>query len=138
VPTLNTAARQLIESGAVAHLVTLNEDGSPQVSIVWMAVDGDDLVCAHLHNHHKLTNLRRDPRVAVSFESGVTNDDGLREYFVVHGRAEITEGGAPELLNRLAKVHIGPDAAFPATGAPPGYLTRIKITRVHGVGNWTD
>jgi PPOX class probable F420-dependent enzyme len=137
VPQLNAAARQLIESGAIAHLVTINEDGSPQVSIVWAAVDGDDLLIASLDEHRKHGNIRRDPRVAVSFETSVTNEHGLREYLVVHGSAEVTEGGAPELLQRLAKIYIGPEAVFPGPGAPPGYLTRITITRIHGIGDWS-
>jgi PPOX class probable F420-dependent enzyme len=138
--TLNAAARQLIDSGALAHLVTLNDDGSPQISVVWVGIDGDELVCAHLDGRQrKLANLRRDPRVAVSFETDVTNDFGLREHLVVHGTAEITEGGAPELLARLAKTYIGPDAIFPPMpDPPPGYLTHITINRITGMGNWSE
>jgi PPOX class probable F420-dependent enzyme len=139
VPKLNAAARQLISSGALAHLVTLNEDGSPQVAIVWMGVDGEDLVCAHLDpSQRKLANLRRDPRVTVSFESDVVGPYGMREYLVVHGTATVTEGGAPELLAQLAKVYIGPDAAFPPMpNPPPGFVTRITINRIHGMGTWS-
>ncbi|HEV2781128.1 MAG TPA: PPOX class F420-dependent oxidoreductase [Actinophytocola sp.] len=137
---LNAAARRLIESGALAHLVTINEDGSPQVALVWVGLDGDQLVAAHLSGRQrKLANIRRDPRVAVSFESAVTNDFGLREYLVVHGRAEVTEGGAPELLQRLARTYIGPDAVFPPMPDPPaGYLTRITVERIGGNGNWSE
>ena len=72
--TLNEAARELIESGALAHLVTINPDGSPQVAIVWVGLDGDELIAGHLAgSQQKLGNIRRDPRVAVSFEgSGST------------------------------------------------------------------
>jgi hypothetical protein len=49
---LNDAARELIGDGTDATLVTLNADGSPQVTVVWMALestpDGDELVSAHL------------------------------------------------------------------------------------------
>ena len=137
---LNSAARRLIESGALAHLVTLNEDGSPQVAVVWVGVDGDDLVAGHLDGRQrKLANMRRDPRVTVSFQTDVTNDHGLREYLVVHGDAEITEGGAAELLGQLAKVHIGPDAVFPPMPNPPaGYVTRISVRRIGGVGTWSE
>lgn len=137
---LNAAARQLIESGALGHLVTLNEDGSPQVAIVWVGVDGDDLVSSHLDGRQrKLANIRRDPRVAVSFESATITSIGLRECLVVHGRAEITEGGAPELLQQLAKTYISPDAVFPPMSDPPaGFIIRITIERIGGMGNWTD
>src|ERR1700730_5107021 len=67
---LNDAARELIGSGTDATLVTLNPDGSPQVTVVWMALestpDGDELVSAHLAEHKKVRNVRNDPRVAVT------------------------------------------------------------------------
>ena len=134
---LNDAARQIIESGALAHMVTLNADGSPQVAVVWMGFEGDTLVAGHLDGgQRKLANLRRDPRVSVSFEAGF-NEVGTRDHIVVHGTAEITEGGAPELLNRLAKRYIGPEAEYPPIPDPPeGFVTHITINRVSGVGDW--
>jgi PPOX class probable F420-dependent enzyme len=67
---LNDAARDLIGDGTDATLVTLNADGSPQVTVVWMALestpDGDELVSAHLTEYQKTRNIRRDPRVAVT------------------------------------------------------------------------
>ncbi|MPY81175.1 MAG: TIGR03618 family F420-dependent PPOX class oxidoreductase [Actinophytocola sp.] len=136
---LNAAARELISSGALGHLVTLNPDGSPQVAVIWLDVDGDELIAAHLNGgQRKLRNIRRDPRVAVSFEgSGVSN--GLRHYLVVHGTATITEGGAPELLHKLAQTYIGPGTDFPPMpDPPPGCITHIRPTRVSGVGSWAD
>jgi PPOX class probable F420-dependent enzyme len=137
---LNTAARNLIESGALAHLATINEDGTPQVSIIWVGLDGDQLVAAHLDpRQRKLANLRRDPRVTLSFESDVMDDYGMRHYLVVRGTVEITEGGGPELLGRLAKTYIGPDAVFPPFPDPPqGFVSHITVTSVSGNGPWTD
>ena len=70
---LNDAARALIGDGTDATLVTLNPDGSPQVTVVWMALestpDGDELVSAHLTEYQKTRNIRRDPRVAVTILS---------------------------------------------------------------------
>ncbi len=136
--TLNEAARQLIESGALAHLVTINTDGSPQVAIVWVGLDGDELVAAHLYGtQQKLRNIRRDPRVAVSFE-GTGDNYGMRHHLVIHGTARLTEGGAPELLRRLAQTYIGPTAEFPPMPNPPaGVITHISIDRIGGVGPWT-
>jgi len=137
--TLPDSARELIESGALAHLVTLNPDGSPQVTCVWMGIDGDELVCAHLPRHKKVRNMERDPRVVVSFEGTRVHPPGLKEYLVVHGRARITEGGAPELLQRLAHVYLGPDVKFPPMpDPPPGFVTRIAVERIGGVGPWTS
>src|SRR5205823_13890698 len=107
-------ARAAIESGALAHLVTINRDGSPQVACVWIGIDGDELVCGHLApDQQKLKNVARDPRVALSVELATRNQAGMQHYVVVHGRARITEGGAPELLSRLAQNYVGPGTRFP-------------------------
>jgi PPOX class probable F420-dependent enzyme len=130
-------ARALIESGALGHLVTLNADGTAQVSCVWVGVDGDELVTAHLFPQQKLRNVARNPKVVLSFEGTRIHPPGLKEYLVVHGTAEIEEGGAPELLQRLAHVYLGPDVHFPAMDdPPPGRRMRITVDRFGGVGPW--
>jgi PPOX class probable F420-dependent enzyme len=137
--TLPESAKRLIESGAHGHLVTINPDGRPQVTCVWVAVDGDDLLTAHLNPaQRKLENVRRDPRVAVSFEGTEIEPPGLRHHLVVHGAATIEEGGAPELLQELARVHLGPEVRFPPMDDPPaGVRIRISPERLGGVGPWT-
>jgi PPOX class probable F420-dependent enzyme len=134
---LPETARAIVESDALAHLVTINRDGSPQVSCVWVGVDGDELVSGHLFRQAKLRNVERDPRVALSLEGTVVNEFGLKEYLVVHGRARIEEGGAPELLQRLAHIYLGQDVRFPAMpDPPPGYVLRVTVERIGGVGPW--
>ena len=137
---LNSAARSLIESGPLAHLVTLNEDGSPQVSIIWVGLDGDELVSGHLATDQlKMRNMARDPRVSLSMESSVTNAYGLREYLVVHANVHVTEGGAPELLHRLAQTYIGPGTEFPPMpDPPPGQIAHYRIAKITGAGDWAD
>jgi PPOX class probable F420-dependent enzyme len=137
---LNDAARSLIESGPLGHLVTVNPDGSPQVSVVWVGLDGHELVTAHLDpRQRKLANLRRDPRVTISFEGTGSNAVGMREYLVIHGEARITEGGAPELLHRLAQTYVGPGTRFPPMpNPPPGQVLHIRVKRVGGLGPWDD
>ena len=131
------AARAVIESGALAHLVTLEGDGRPQVSCVWVGLEDGDIVFASLGERRKLDNIRRDPRVALSMEGSGTNPMGLREYLVVHGRARIVEGGGPELLQRLAHTYLGPDVKFPPMDdPPPGVVVRIAVERLGGVGPW--
>jgi PPOX class probable F420-dependent enzyme len=130
-------AREVLESDRLAHLVTLNPDGSPQVSCVWVGLEGDEIVSGHLGTRRKVRNVERDPRVALSIEAKGTNELGLQEYLVVHGRARIQEGGAPELLQRLARTYIGPDAVFPPMPYPqPGFVLRITVERLGGVGPW--
>ena len=134
---LPVSARELIESGALAHLVTLNPDGSPQVTCIWVGLDGDQLVSAHLFPQQKLRNVARNPKVVLSFEGTKIHPPGLKEYLVVHGTAEIEEGGAPELLQRLAHVYLGPDVRFPPMDdPPPGHRMRITVDRLGGVGPW--
>jgi PPOX class probable F420-dependent enzyme len=130
-------AREVLESDELAHLVTLNPDGSPQVTCVWVGLEGDEIVSGHLGRWQKVRNVERDPRVALSIETRRTNEMGLREYLVVHGKARIQEGGAPELLQRLAYTYIGPDVTFPPMpDPPPGFVTRITVERLGGTGPW--
>ena len=136
--SLPDSARAMIESGRLAHLVTLNRDGSPQVSCIWVGFDGDEIVSGHLFaTQQKLRNVRRDPRVSLSIEGTEIQPPGLLQYLVVHGRARLTEGGAPELLQELAYRYLGPDVKFPPMpDPPPGIVMRIVVERVGGVGPW--
>lgn len=130
--------RSLIESGRPAHLVTLNPDGSPQVTLIWIGLEGDELVAGHLPRHQKVKNIERDPRVAISIESDTKSALGLTEYAVLYGKARIQSGGAPELLQRLAHTYLGPGVRFPPMENPPsGYVTRVEVDRIAGVGPWT-
>jgi PPOX class probable F420-dependent enzyme len=139
VSALPPSARRLIESGALAHMVTLNSDGSPQVTCVWVGLDGDEIVSGHLGKWQKVKNVERDPRVSISLEGEKVNEVGMREYLVVHGRGRIEEGGAPELLQKLAEVYIGPGVKFPPMpDPPPGFVLRTTVERVGGVGPWKE
>ena len=95
-------ARDILESDALAHLVTINPDGTPQVSCVWVGLDDDEVAFASLGPRRKLDNIRRDSRVTLSIEGRTVSALGLKEYLVVYGHARIEEGGGPELLQRLA------------------------------------
>lgn len=131
------AARVLLESDAVAHVVTLNADGSPHVTAAWVGLEDDEIVLATLPDQRKLRNLRRDPRIALSVPSREVNDWGLLEYLVVYGTARVTQGGAAEMLQRLAHTYLGPNVVFPnMPDPPPGFVTRITPERLGGVGPW--
>lgn len=135
--TLSQQAVELLESDSLAHLVTLNADGSPQVSCVWVGLDGEEITSGHQRHRLKLRNVERDPRVVLSIEAGTLDDRGLRQYLVVHGRARVEEGGARPLLQRLAHVYLGPDAVFPPPEfTAPGYVLRIVPERIGGIGPW--
>jgi len=108
------------------------------VTVVWVGIENEEFVHAHLALHQKIKNIRRDPRVALSMLSDKTNAQGLREYLVVYGNARITEGGAVPLLQRLAKLYLGPDADYPPVSMRniSGYVTRIAPARFSGIGPW--
>jgi PPOX class probable F420-dependent enzyme len=134
---LTPSARAVIESDHLAHLVTLNPDGTPHVTVAWVGLEADELVIASLRHFRKLRNIERDPRVSVSIEGLGLHPIGLREYLVVYGTARVLPGGAFDLLRRLARVYMGPDTTFPPDRhPPPGWITRTP-ERLGGAGPWT-
>jgi len=137
MPTLHPEIRRLLTSGALVHLVTVNPDGSPQVSCVWVGLDGEEIISAHMLRRQKVRNVESDPRVVLSVEAEGSNELGLRNYLTIQGRARVQHGGAAELLQQLAHVYLGPDVVFPPPGHDrPGYVIRITPDRVGGVGPW--
>lgn len=136
--TLHDEVRRVLDSNALAHVATIDSDGKPHVTIAWVGLEGDEIVFATLGDQRKLRNVRRDPRVTISIETDRTNELGLREYLVVYGSARVTEGGAPQMLQELARTYLGPDVKFPPMpDPPPGYVTRVTIERVAGIGPWS-
>ena len=138
MPELHPAARELLASDAVAHLVTVNPDGSPQVSMVWVGLDGDEIVSGHMRRTQKVRNIARDPRVVLSIQTDQVNELGLLQYLLIRAHARVQEGGARALLQRLAHVYLGPDVEFPPPQyTEPGYVLRFTPDKVDGVGPWT-
>jgi len=135
---LTGSAKAVVLSGRLGHLATIDPDGSPQVTLAWVGLDGDEIVIATMPDQRKIRNMRRDPRVTLSIETADKDPaSGLDQYLVVYGRARITEGGAPELLQELAYRYIGPGVRFPPwDDPPPGYVTHISVDRVGGIGPW--
>ena len=139
MPILNDAARNVITGGNLAHIVTLDDDGSPNVVCIWTGMDGDEIVSGHLADQRKLRNVRRDPRVVVSYQSPTRNAMDVDEHLVVYGTGRVQTGGGAELLQRLAHVYFGDERRFPDMDDPPaGYVLRITPERVTGWGPWKD
>lgn len=128
--------RELIESGPMAHLSTINPDGSPQVTVIWIGLDCDSIVSGHMHHHKKLKNMERDPRVVLSFDAPRNHDAVLNPYAVLRARATVEPSDAAwDLLDQLTKTYMSPDTEFPAPKGP-GYIVRYKLERIGGVGPW--
>ncbi|MEP7379719.1 MAG: TIGR03618 family F420-dependent PPOX class oxidoreductase [Chloroflexota bacterium] len=134
---LSRAAQELLASAAVATVATINSDGSVHLSLAWVGIEDSEIVFATLPDQRKLRNLRRDPRIALTVHSERINEWGLQEYAVFEGVARITEGGAAEMLQHLARTYLGPEVVFPGMpNPPPGYITHVKVDRVRGIGSW--
>ncbi len=135
---LDQTVRDFLATGPLGHVVTLNADGTPHVTLAWVGIDGDDLVWASFFDQHKLDSLRRDPRITISFQANEHTGMGLHPYLVVQGTARITAGGAMPVMDRLAEAYIGPGATFPNRDMPDGFVIRVAVERVYGLGPWAD
>jgi PPOX class probable F420-dependent enzyme len=127
----DATTRAAVDSGRLVHLITINPDGTPQVTCVYVGWDGDEIVAGHLADHVKLQNIRRDPRVALSVESDVAFE-GFSPYIVIKGIARVEEGGAVPLLRRITNGQFPP----PGNDWPEGFVTRITPQQISGVGPW--
>lgn len=96
----------ILEKPSFAHFSTLMPDGSPQSSPVWIDTDGPQLVINSAEGRVKDQNIRRDPRVAIS----VADPDNPYRCLMIRGRvSKITNEGADEHINRMAKKYLGAD-----------------------------
>jgi PPOX class probable F420-dependent enzyme len=118
----------------MAHLSTINADRSLHVTVVWIGLDGDDVVSGHRMRRVKVRNIERASRVVLSFdlprEAGVFSNP----YAVLYAHATLEPSDdAWDLLNRLAKVYMAPDATFPAPSGTRLHV-RYAIDRIGEVG----
>jgi PPOX class probable F420-dependent enzyme len=136
LPHLPNDLRELIKSGPLTHLTTINPDGGPQVTVIWIGLDGETIVSGHMSHYRKLKNIERDPRVVLSFVAPRDHSAILNPYAVLRARANVEPSDAAcDLLNRLTKTYLSPEAEFPAPRGP-GYIVRYEIERISVVGPW--
>ena len=132
-------AEALLGSSSLAHVVTRNPDGSPQVSVVWCGVRGDQVVFCTEGRTAKVRNLRRDPAVVLSIEDEARNAAGTQQHLVVYGRASVLPGPADrDLCDELCRTYVG-TADHPLNlGRSPGAVTVVvDIDWIGGNGPWT-
>jgi PPOX class probable F420-dependent enzyme len=130
------SAREVLNSGTLAHLVTLDADGGPHVTCVWVKAEGDEIVSTSMtRNKRYVHNLERDPRVVLSIPTDRFNEHGLQEYLVVKGRVRITEGGGAAKLRELAELYLGPETTFQPPDLP-GLVLHTTPEEFGGVGPW--
>ena len=103
---LSEAAQKLFREPNFAHLATLMPDGSPQVTPVWVDFDGKFILVNTAEGRRKPKNVRSDPRVAVDV---ISQQDPYR-MVTVRGRVvEVTNEGADEHIDKMAKKYLGQD-----------------------------
>ena len=127
---LPQSVRKILQDKAYGHVVTFNADGKPQLTMVWMDVEGDEVLFNTADGRLKPKNLRRDPRVIVSVQD--RNDP--QSYLVFHGRASVTESGADEHIDTLAKRFLGVDKYPFRQPGEKRLLVRVKVDRIGGYG----
>jgi PPOX class probable F420-dependent enzyme len=135
------ALRELLATGPLANVVTIDPDGTPHVTLGWAGFDGDEIVMATFFNpqQRKLRNVRRDPRIVLTFQAKEFSGQGLWPYAVVQGRVDrITEGGALAVMDRLAEHYIGPGQRYPMRDVPDGIVWHVIVDRIYGQGPWVQ
>jgi PPOX class probable F420-dependent enzyme len=138
---ISPALRELLETGPLVHVTTIDPDGMPHVTLAWAGADGDEIVMATFYylEQRKLRNVRRDPRIVLSVHAKEFSGQGLWPYAVIQGRVDrITEGGALEVMDRLAEFYIGPGQRYPMRDAPDGVVLHVAVDRVYGQGPWAS
>ncbi len=129
---LNDAVRKLLDDPNPAVLATINPDGSPQTSVVWVGRDGDDLLISTAAGRRKERNLRRDPRVSLT----VYDQADPQLYAEIRGRASVTEDAGRSLAVRLAEDYEGPGAGEEYLLLPPEVVrVVVRIVAEHVAGS---
>ncbi len=120
--------RKVLEDKAYGHVITFGANGRPQVTMVWLDVEGDEVLFNTAEGRVKPKNLRRDPRVIIS----VQNRNDPQSYMVLHGTATITEAGADAQIDKLAKRFLGVDKYPFRQPGEKRLIVRVKVDKIGG------
>ena len=137
---LPDTAREVLEGPHLAHVVTMNPDGSPQVSCVWVGLDGDEVVFASLGPVAEAAQPRARPaRRAVGGGSRHQRDRDAGVPRAPGHRHRAAWAGHPSSCRSWPTCTSGPDVKFPPMDdPPPGSVVRITVDKLTGVGPWHD
>ncbi|WP_112466246.1 PPOX class F420-dependent oxidoreductase [Streptomyces triticisoli] len=128
---LSDRIKSLLDGPVFVVVGTLQPDGSPQLSPVWVKRDGDDLLISTTADRRKKLNLDRDPRVSIV----VMDPESPYEYAEIRGTAELTTKGARELIDELSLKYTGKKyAEFNPSSAQDAdrVVVRVRPRRVAG------
>jgi PPOX class probable F420-dependent enzyme len=126
--TIPASHADLLKKPAFANLATLNADGSPQVTPVWVDFDGKHVLVNTARGRVKTKNLAREPRVALS----IADPENPYRYLGIQGRVvEMTEAGSDAHIDAMAKKYLGKDTyPFRAPGEVR-VIVKIAPEKVH-------
>jgi len=127
---LPQSVKKIMQDKAYGHVITFNAGGKPQLTMVWMDVEGDEVLFNTAEGRVKPKNLRRDPRVVISVQD--RNDP--QSYMVFHGKASVTEAGADAHIDKLAKRFLGADKYPFRQPGEKRLIVRVKVDRIGGYG----
>jgi PPOX class probable F420-dependent enzyme len=101
--TLPDDAAKLLDRPEFATVATLEPDGRPHLSVVWVGRDGDDILFSTIQGRRKTSNLQRDPRVTVL----VYPHDDPYSYLEVRGTAELTDDPEKAYIEAMSQKYLG-------------------------------
>ena len=127
---LPSSVKKIMEDKAYGHVVTLGAAGKPQVTMVWMDVEGDEVLFNTAEGRVKPKNLRRDPRIVIAVQD--RNDP--QSHLVFHGKAAVTEAGADDHIDKLAKRFLGADKYPFRRPGEKRLIVRVAVDRIGGYG----
>ena len=124
---LSDATLRLVDGRNYAVMATVNPDGSPQTSVVWVGRDGDDLLFSTVEGRVKHRNMLRDPRVSVT----VIDSADPENYAELRGRVSMTPDVGRQLDTRLSWKYEGKDPAADRPGAVR-VVVRMPVDKITG------
>jgi PPOX class probable F420-dependent enzyme len=125
--TLSDAVRALIDGKNFATVATLDPDGGPQTSVVWIGLDGGDLVFSATEDRRKVRNLRRDPRASVS----ITDAENPYRHTQLRGTVTITPDPDKTLPRTLSHKYLAEDPP-PESADVERVVVRLKVRKIAG------
>ena len=124
---LNDATLRLLDGKNYAVLATVNPDGSPQNSVIWVGRDGGDVLFSTVEGRKKHRNMVRDPRVSISVIDWVDPEN----YIELRGRVSMTPDVGRRLDTQLSWKYDGKDPGEDRPGAVR-VAVRLVVEKVTG------
>jgi PPOX class probable F420-dependent enzyme len=122
--------KRMLQDKAYGHIVTFNAKGNPEVTMVWIDVEGDEVLFNTAEGRRKPDNIRHDPRVIVS----VQDRNSPQNYAVFHGKGRVTDANADAHIDKLAKRFLGADKYPYRQPGEKRLVVRIALDRIGGMG----